>query len=118
MDDMKQFSQEEVEDLIKRFDIAVPFNKIIVTLNVYEDENGLISSEDGLDAEQYVIAAGPRSYLEEGTKVALDIEKLLVKSTLPEDQYQQTTSLQIKTVEFEGYKFGLIDDSKVEYFYK
>lgn len=118
MDDIKQFSQEEVMDLITRFNIAVPFNKLVVTLNVYEDEDGLISSEDGLDTEQYVIAAGPRSYLKEGTKVALDMEKLLVKSTLPEDQYQQTMSLQIKTLEFEGYKFGLIDDSKVEYYYK
>lgn len=112
-----QLGREEVDEIIKDFGLKPTFNKIIVTLNMVEDEDGLIITDEGISEVQYVVAAGDRSFAEPGQKIALDMAKLVIKDTVSHDQYQTTSSIQIKPVTYNGIAYAIMSDNVIEYIF-
>lgn len=116
----QNLTQEEVRMLSSYFGWKPMFNKVIITLNKEEsNENSLNFENHFLSQEQYVIAVGTTVHgVEEGDKILLNLEKMLVKEQSSENSYEYVTRVKIEPIEFEGRTFALVEDRVINAVYR
>lgn len=110
MEDFTQLTAEDIKDIIKDFPIKPRYNKMIVSLNMFE-EGGVVFQDEGVSETQYVIAKGSRVDYEPGTKVILDMQRLTKRIPSEVDATQMVTVLNIHPVEVNDITFAWIDES-------
>ena len=114
MEEIKQVSYEEAMELAKGFPIQPLYRKVIVTLNMVEDESGVILSNEGLSEIQYVLAADETSPIRPGDKVILDLEKMITKVPSETDQHQLVTKLKIDLIEVDEQGYAFVEDRYIK----
>lgn len=115
----KNFTQEEIKVISDRFNWKPLFNKVVITLNKEYDDNDLVFENHFLSQEQYVVAVGTNTHgIEEGDKVLLNLEKMLIKEPVSDNSYEYVTRVKIEPIEFEGNTFALIEDRVINAVYK
>ena len=118
MEEVKNLSLEEVLELIKDFPIQPLRNRLIITTNIEDYEEGEVDlSGAPFSPEQYVLAVGSYSsdVISPGQKVHLDLEAMSVRIPNDNNAYEPITTIQLKPVEVDGKVYGMITDDKVEY---
>jgi hypothetical protein len=112
-EEIVNLSKAEVQELIKNFPLKPFGNRVIITINRLEEEGELITSNNMLAEEQYVIAVGPMAerFTTPGDRVILDLEKLTVKAPVDHDQYQLTSQIKIDPIEIDGLQFAIVNDN-------
>lgn len=105
MEEVTNITHEEVMEAIKDFPIEPTRSKIIITVNVEENDDidlvGVSFSE-----EQYVMAVGSFTQgIKPGDKVLIDIRKLMVKGT---DQ------IEVDPIEVNGRIYTFISDAYIK----
>lgn len=113
MEENTQLSQEEVNEIIKDFPIEPRYNKVIVTLNIYE-EDGLVLEEEGISEVQYIVATGSRSEYSPGDKVLLDLRKLMVKVPSPTDSTQVIQQIEVDPINVDDRVYAFVDESCIK----
>lgn len=113
-------SYEEVMELIKTFPLEPMSNKVIITINREEEEEGLMLSNNVLSEEQYVIAVGPMAarFVSPGDRVLLDLEKMTVRAPLSTDVEQMSTQIKIDPIVVEDLQFAIVNDNCFKAKYK
>ena len=115
MEKRSNFTKEEIIDLISVFDLEPNFNKVIVTLNTEEVDGNLVLSDNVIAERQFVIAKSTTSRFTEVTdEVLLDIERMMIKEQDPNNPHEYITRVKITPIEFNGYMFGVIDESVIK----
>ena len=104
---------KELKKVIKDFNFIPSFNRLIVTVNRVEDDKGVITTEDALAEEQYVVAAGETSKYVAGDKVLLDFEKLTVYERSQTDTTVQVPRIKITPFKFKDRIYTIIFDNAV-----
>lgn len=112
MEEFTQLTKEDVKDIINNFPIEPRYNKMIVTLNMFE-EGGVVFHDEGVSETQYVIAKGSRVDYDAGDKVFIDLRRLAKKIPSETDSTQLTTVLDIHPIEVDGITFAWLDDSYI-----
>lgn len=112
-EEIVNLTEAEVNELAKDFKLKPFGNRVIITINRLESDGKLITSNNMLSEEQYVIAVGPLAerYTQPGDKVILDLEKLTVKAPVDHDQYQVTSQIKIEPIEIDGLQFAIVNDN-------
>lgn len=117
MEEVKNLTQEEVNEIIKRFNLEPRGRDVIITVNVLEeeDENGIILSTNDFSDVQYVLAAGSHVHdLEPGQKVILNLEAMMAKTFNQENIYESQMQIKIFPVEFEDRMYALVSDNVIK----
>ena len=91
------------------------FNKVVITLNTENTLDSLNLSDNAMSQFQYIIAKGPHCRdIEVGDKVRLDLDKMLKKSTNPNNSHEDITTIQLDPIEFDGKIFAIIEDRLIK----
>lgn len=109
-------SVEELEGIIEKCNFVPSSRKILVTMNQYKSENDIemvSETELALDDWQYVIANGVNSSYTAGTKVYLDLTKLIKRVPNPTDRHSFVEKIDINPFFLGDKAFALLDDSIV-----
>lgn len=109
-------SSEELNSVIEKCNFKPSSRKVLVTMNEFISENDieLVSeSEMTLDDWQYVIASGDNSVYKAGTKVYLDLSRLVKRVPNPNDRHSFVEKIDIQPFLLNGKAFALIDDNIV-----
>jgi hypothetical protein len=118
MEEVKNVTQEEVQELIKDFPLTPLRNRVIITTNVEEyEEDGVDLSGTSFSPEQFVLAVGSyaKDYLTPGQRISLDLEAMTVKVPSENNAYEPQHRIMMKSVEVDDNVFGVITDDKIEY---
>lgn len=114
---MSNIKKEEVLELIKDFPLEPLFNKVIITLNTVEFDEGVELSHTVLSDVQYVLSKGGSvpSALKLGDKVIIDIEKLMVTVNDNNSNVEETSKrVKIDPVEVNGVQYAIIEDRVIK----
>ena len=115
METKSNFTKDEVIDLVTIFDLEPNFNKVIVTLNTEKLDGDLVLSDNVMSERQYVVAKSTTSrFVEVNDEVLLDIERMMIKEQDPNNPYEYITRIKVTPIEFQGYMFGIIDESFIK----
>jgi hypothetical protein len=117
MENPTQLTETEVANIIKTFPLQPTYNKLIITLNMTESSDDLITSDVGMAEEQYVVATGLNSPIPAGAKVLIDFKQLMVKVPSETDQYQMTTQIEVDPVEVDGVGYAFVSDRAIKAYY-
>lgn len=120
MGELKNYSKEEVAEIIKTMPLEPMFNKVFTTMNTVEPDGELVLSNDMLAEEQYVVAVGAMAArsVEVGQMVVLDLEKMTVRAPLDYDQTQVDRQIKIDPIFIEGKQFAIVNDNCIKAKYK
>lgn len=121
MEEVKNVTVEELNDVIASFPLEPLFNKVYITLNSVEYTDGVLLNENILSEEQYVISHGDmvNKKLKPGIKVLIDIEKLMVNvGQSSTNSYENLKEIRIDLALIDGVKYGLVDDRVIKAIYK
>jgi len=97
--------------VIKEFDFLPSFNRVIVTVNRVENKDGVITTEDAIAGEQYIIAAGDMAKVEAGDRVELDFGRLTVREPSEHDQTKYVERIRITPFQHKGRVYTIISDN-------
>ena len=114
MEDNKQLSREDVNEIIRDFPIQPVFNKVVITLNKLENEDGVVTSNNSLSDVQYVISARPNSPVKAGDKIHLDEQKLLIQVPSETNKDEFVTRLNLDVFNVDGVSYSYIDDRAIK----
>jgi hypothetical protein len=115
METKHNFTKEEVINLSHYFNLEPNFNKVIITLNTEELDGNLVLSDNVMSEKQFVVAKGATSrFVEVNDEVLIDIEKMMIKEQDPNNPYEHISRIKIVPIEFDGYTFGIIDESVIK----
>lgn len=119
MEEVSNLSREEALDLISTFPIDPIGNRIIITLNVDEDEDEMGLTGSFVSPKQTVMAVGPyvRQILA-GDEINIDLDKFKIRTLSNTDSDERVTSLDFRTILVDDRVYCLTTDSTVEYIYK
>lgn len=114
---IENLTKEEVEELIKDFPITPLRNKVIITTNTEENEDGIDLTGAAFSPEQYVLAVGSyaKDYISPGQLVSLDLESMTMNVPSNNNAYEPQQRIMLKPVEIEGRIYGVITEDKIEY---
>lgn len=120
MGELRNYSKEEVLELIKTMPIEPMFNKVIITINRVEADGELVLTNDMLAEEQFVLAVGPMAArsVSPGDRVILDLEKMTVRAPLDYDQTQVSTQIKIDPIYVGETQFAIVNDNCFKAKYK
>lgn len=111
MEEVRNLTQEEVKAISQEFTWKPLFNGIVITLNTEEVDGNLVLSDNTMSEEQYVVATGYNTqHINEGDKVLVDVEKMMVRERNPHNSEEVITRIKVKPIIFEDRVFGLIED--------
>lgn len=114
MEEVKNLTQEEVKAISAEFTWKPMFNGVVITLNTEVEDGSLVLSDNIMSEEQFVVAAGYNTqHLEEGDKITIDLEKMMVRERNPHNTDEIITRIKVKPVYFKDYTFGLIEDRTI-----
>ena len=110
MEEVRNITQEEVLEIIKDFPIQPTRNRVIITVNVDEEEDDEINlSGNSFCETQYVIASGNfNSDILPGQKVILDIKKMMPPNA--------NGQIEIDPIEVNGRMYAFINDNVIKAF--
>lgn len=112
MEEFTQLSAEDVKKIIKDFPVKPRYNKLIVTVNMYE-EGGVVFHDEGVSETQYIVARGSRAEYEAGTKIILDLKRMVKYKADETDSTQKIPYLDFHPVEVDGVTFAWLDESYI-----
>lgn len=113
MGEIKQLTKEDVSEIIKDFPIVPQFRRLIISLNMLEDD-GIVLSEDGLSETQYIIATDPESKFKPGDKVIIDFKKLLVKVPSEVDSTQYITKIEVDQILVDDVVYAFVEERVIK----
>lgn len=112
---LENLTYEDVKDILEtEFPIKPLRNKVIVTVNNYEDEDQ-ITVNTGVDEVQYVLAVG--SFVKDivpGEKVLLDLEKMIKSVETDPTTGERVPQIAIRPVKVYDRYFAMLPDSYIE----
>lgn len=112
-DALENLTKEQVLEIIDDFPVKPRANRVIITVNTFEEEGGLDMGM-GMDEQQYVIAAGPTVRdLNPGDKVLLDLQKMM-KMVEVEGSLERVPRIEIRPVKAYDRFFAMIYDNYIE----
>lgn len=117
MEEVKNLTQEDVNEIIKRFNLEPRGRDVIITVNVIEeeDDNGVVLSTNDFSEFQYVLAKGGHVHdLEPGDKVMLNVEAMMTKVPHAENIYESDMQIKIFPIEFEDRMYALVSDNVIK----
>ena len=120
MIEQSNFTQEEVLEIAKDFNIEPMFNKVIITLNKLEEDGNLVLSENMLSEEQYIVSKGDTVRgLEIGQKVIIDIERMMITvKSESVNAYEDVKQIKIEPILYNNTMFAIIEDRLLKAKYK
>lgn len=117
MEEVTNLTQNDVNEIVKRWNLEPRGRDVIITVNILqeEDENGIILSDNSFSDEQYVLACGSHVHdLEAGQKVILNLEAMMSKIPNPENIYESEMQIKIFPVQFEDRMYALVSDNVIK----
>jgi hypothetical protein len=115
MENIENMTQDDVLDIINNFPVKPLGRRLIVTLNMEEIDGNMILSNTELAESQYVIAVGTHvTDIQAGSKVLLDLEKLMEYVPSKDDVYEKIAKIKIKPIEVNNRMFALINENIVD----
>ena len=112
MEQVENLTQDDVLELIQDFPIKPRTYKVIVTLNMEEEQDGLTLSSNMLSESQYIVALSEKIVdLKAGQKVLIDLEKLQSYDIV---EGQKVSSIKIKPIYVNNKVFGMINDNVID----
>ena len=117
MEEIVNLTQDDVLEVILDFPITPLRNKVVITTNTDDYEDGDVNFDDaGFAEEQFVLAVGSYvNILKPGMRVMLDLNKMTVLEENPENAEEPLRRIVISPVEVGDRWFGMIPDEKVDY---
>lgn len=118
MSEYKNFTQDDVLDIIREFPVDPTRNKVIITLNKEEVDGDLVLSDNVMSEVQYIVA-GEIPYrdktIKPGQKVLVDI-KAMMKPVRSEtnNAYETIMQIEIDPVVVNENIFAIIDDRYIK----
>jgi hypothetical protein len=111
--DFVNYTQEEVTKIAENFKLKPFGNRVIITVNRVEEEGEVLTTNNIIAEEQYVVAVGPMAerFVAAGDKVILDLEKMTVRTPVDHDQFQVNTQIKIDPIEVDGMRFAMVNDN-------
>lgn len=107
----ENLKNKELKKVIKEFDFVPSFNRIIVTVNRVENEDGIITTEDAISGEQYVVASGNTSKFEAGDRIELDFARLTVREPSQNDKTKYVERIRITPFQHKGRVYTIVSDN-------
>lgn len=108
-------TKEEAIEYSIGFPVKPMRGKLIITVNVDEEDNELDLGGYGFAESQYVIAKGKQTYedIKLGGRVLLDLNKLSIESKDPVTG-EKILAISIKPIKVGDKVFGLINESVID----
>lgn len=110
----ENLTQEDVLVLMDNFPITPLKNKVIITVNVFDEEGG-INTNMGMDEVQYVLSVG--SFVKDvkpGDKILLDLEKMIRMVDADENGSERVAKIAVRPVEVDGRFYAMIPDVYID----
>lgn len=115
MVEQKNFNLEEVIRLSNICEYEPLYNDVFITLNKEEMDGNLVLSDNVMSEKQFVIAKGVSAReVEPCQEVLLDLEKMMVMETDPDNPYEKIQRVKIRPIEISGHLFGIIDERMIK----
>lgn len=115
MEDIKNITKEEVLEIIKAFPITPLRNRLIITVNVDEEEDGLVLTNTSFSESQYVVSTG--TFIKDvkvGDKVILDLDKMVETVADDHNPYEKVSRIKIDPIEVDGKIYAMVYDSVIK----
>lgn len=107
MEEVTNLSQEEVLDIVKDFPLIPTRSKLIITVNIDEDDEDIDMVGNSFSEIQYVIAAGSFNQdIRPGQKVILDVTKMMPASA--------GGQIEIDPIEVNGRMYAFINENVIK----
>lgn len=115
MENIENMTQDDVLDVILDFPIKPLGRRVLITLNMDNYEGELSLSDTSFSETQYVVAVGTHiTDFKPGSKVLLDLEKMMEYQTNPENNYEKVGRIKVRPIEVGDKVYGLINDNIIE----
>lgn len=115
MEEVENFTMDDVLDVITDFPLKPLGRKVIVTLNMEEPDNSLVLSNNSLSESQYVIAVGTHVHdFKPGNKVLLDLERMMEYTSAEDNAYEKVGRIKIKPIEVNNKVYAMINENVVD----
>lgn len=115
MEEVSNITKEEVLELVKSgFPVRPYRHRYIITVNMEEDDLMLESS--GLSETQYIMSVPEHSEIVPGTKVLLDLEKMMEYVESGENSDEKVGRIKLKPIDVHGRMYAIINDNVIEAF--
>lgn len=115
MEEIENFTMDDVLDVITDFPVQPLGRKVIVTLNMEEADGQLVLSNNSLDETQFVIAVGTHvKDFKPGNRVLLDLEKMMEYMPSPENSNERIGQIKMRPIEVNGKVYALINDNVID----
>jgi len=115
MEEVNNLDQDGVLEVIKDFPVQPLKNRVIITVNADEKDEGLKLSESAFSDTQFIVATGSFvNEVEPGQKVLLDLEKMMVFNTSAEDAYSKVGSIKIDPIKVDDRMYAIIYDTYIK----
>lgn len=90
-------------------------SKLIITLNTEQEDGEFVLSDNVMSETQYVVAVGPFvKGINPGTKVRIDIEKMMVYEPNPNNTHETISTVKLSPIHYDGVTYAIINDSLVK----
>ena len=115
-ENIKNLTMDDVLDVIGKFPWKPSFNKVIITLNMVAEDGELQLSNTMVDEIQYVVAAGEMAEKQfpAGSKILLDLEKMMFKVPDPQDQTQVIHQIKLEPIVVDEVTYAIIEDRLIK----
>lgn len=115
MEDIENMTHDDVLEVIKGFPVQPLGRKVLITLNMEDNDGGLILSDNSFDEVQYIVAKGAHvNDFEVGAKVLLDLEQMMEYTTNPENSNERIGRIKIRPIQVGDRVYGLINDRVID----
>ena len=115
MDEVKNVTLEDILAMGGEFPVKPRRGRLIVTVNMREDDGSLVLSDTKFDDSQYVLAVSDNiTDIKVGDKILLDVEKMMTFVQEDENSHERVGVLKLKPIEVDGIIYALIYDNVVE----
>ena len=114
MEEMINLTQEDVLAMVDTFPVKPLGRKVIITLNMDEDDDLGLEMSSGLDESQYVVASSGVRDFKPGDKVLLDLEKMMEFSNASDDSFERVGKIKVRPITVNDRVYGLINDNIID----
>ena len=115
MENNKNFNEDEVIRLGSILEFEPMYNDVFITLNTEVEDGSNVLSDNVMSEHQFVIAKGVTAReVEPGQEVIIDLEKMMVTETDPNNPYEKIQRVKIRPIEISGHMFGIIDERMIK----
>ncbi len=115
MEEIANLTHEDVMEILKNdFPVQPLKHRAIITVNV-NDANDIMFEDNSFSESQYIMAVGDYfKNVKPGTKVLLDIEKMMEFVEADENTHERRGHIKIKPIQVNGRMYAIITDRVIE----